>query len=48
MIFLIEKSRYYSDFSVLKFEGISEAVNSNDWNDICERHIEKAIYHKAA
>ena len=24
------------------------AVNSNDWNDICERHIEEAVYHKTA
>ena len=27
---------------------VRAAVNSNDWNDICERHIEKAVYHKAA
>ena len=27
---------------------VRAAVNSNDWNDICERHIEKAINHKAA
>ena len=27
---------------------VRAAVNSNNLNDICERHIEKAIYHKAA
>ena len=27
---------------------VRAALNSNDWNDICERHIEKAVYHKAA
>ena len=27
---------------------IRAAVNSSDWNDICQRHIEVAIYHKAA
>jgi len=27
---------------------VRAAVNSNDWNDICERHIKNAVYHKAA
>jgi hypothetical protein len=27
---------------------VRAAVNSNDWNDICERHIENAVYQKAA
>ena len=27
---------------------VRAAVNSNDWNDICERHIENAVYHKSA
>jgi len=27
---------------------IRAAVNSNDWDDICESHINAAVYHKAA
>jgi hypothetical protein len=27
---------------------VRAAVNSNDWNTICERHIVEAVYHKAA
>lgn len=27
---------------------IRAAVNSNDWNDNCEKHIYEAVYHKAA
>ena len=27
---------------------VRAAVNSNDWNDICGRHIESAAYLKAA
>ena len=27
---------------------VRAAVNSGDWNDICESHIESAMYKKAA
>ena len=27
---------------------VRAAVNSNDWNAICDRHIQEAVYHKAA